>query len=609
MQACGVCAALMHGAARAQLADDPETPVTIEVQPRVTRAFDQQDRVRVFLILRAPAKIAAAQDALLSSLGSEFELGRRYHNIPVVAGTLSRAGLARVVANAAVASVQLDGTGSGGLAEAVPAARVDLVHSMRGLTGKDITVAVIDTGTTTTHPALKDAIIGQHCFTQFDCGFSNEGDSAEDDHNHGSNVTGIVASRGGGGVSVGYAPGANIVAVKVLNGSNAGQVSDWVAGFDWLLTNQSKFDLKVINASLVSTAEYASAAECDAGETALAMVTSKLIAAGVTITGASGNTGHTTSMTAPACNTGVIAVGATYDSDLGAQPESGGTYQGLGGSPWPACSDATTSATTIACFTCAAGKRLDLLAPGSQIISTGIGTGKSMFRGTSQAAPGVAGLAALMLECNPMLAPSEILAVLKKTGMPITDSRTGMSYPLIRGLEAVDMACPIGANGSGGSSGAGDSGASGAAGSGGSGSMSGTGGANAGSGGADAGMMPVPTGTGGASGSGGMSGVAMPPVMPNAGSGGATTGAGIAGTPVQSGTGGGAALVGTSGTSGSASADAGCSVMALGARTRASSAWAWLVCIVLAVRIRRARTHGECKRTLSRAMFSGVRGR
>ena len=141
-------------------------------------------------------------------------------------------------------------------------------------------------------------------------------------------------------MSKGYAPAAKIVAVKVLNQNNAGQVSDWVAGFDWVYSNREMLSIDVINASLVSTAEYANATQCDSGETALAMITRKLIDAGVPITSSSGNTGHTATMTAPACNSGVIAVGATYDSDLGRQPERGGTYRSLGGSLWPACSDA-----------------------------------------------------------------------------------------------------------------------------------------------------------------------------------------------------------------------------------------------------------------------------
>jgi MYXO-CTERM domain-containing protein len=461
------CASLFPSIALAQLAPTPDEPVVItgvaEVDPRVERAFETDERAGVFFMLReSELSVAAAQDSVIEALGADFEVWYRYGSIRGLAGELTRGGLARARELTQIKLIQIDGTGSGGLAEALPAVGVDKVQSVRGLSGKGITVAVLDSGAPTMHPALQGAIVGQHCFTANACPPSNarESDSAEDDHNHGSNVTGIVASRGGGGISKGYAPGANIVAVKVLNRQNAGRVSDWVAGFDWVATNLSTLKVQVINASLVSTMEYANAADCDRGEAALAAVTKKLIDAGVTITASSGNTGHTATMTAPACNTGVIAVGATYDMDLGRQPESGGTYQALGGGNWPACSDAQTSAKTIACFTSTAMSRLDVLAPGSQITSAGKGTGRSMFRGTSQAAPGVAGLAALLLECNPGLKPSMILDVLKATGEPVMDARSGLMYPLIRGMEAAEMACPMGGPGPG-AAGAGATGAAG----------------------------------------------------------------------------------------------------------------------------------------------------
>jgi MYXO-CTERM domain-containing protein len=446
----GLCAALAltPSAALAQVDDDPEgrlpRGLVVDVQERVERAFETHDHVPVFILLREDTlAMDDRKHEVAAALGGELELWHSYRNIPAIAGDLSRAGLARLRQNAAVSAVQLDGTGSGGLAEAVPAVGVDKVQSMRGLSGKGVTVAILDSGASTKHPALQGAIVAEHCFTRFGCppGAAAEGDSAEDDHNHGSNVAGIVASRGAGGVSKGYAPGSSIVAVKVLNGQNSGQTSDWVAGFDWVLTNQQKLGIKVINASLVSDSEYANAADCDRSETAMATVVKKLFDAGVTITASSGNTGHTATMTSPACNTGVIAVGATYDSNLGKQPESGGTYQALGGSRWPACSDAMTNTKTIACFTSTAGARLDVLAPGSQLKSCGKGTGVSTFRGTSQAAPGVAGLSALLLECNPALTPTQLLDTLKKSGEQVVDSRSGMMYPLIRGVEAADLAC------------------------------------------------------------------------------------------------------------------------------------------------------------------------
>jgi len=532
--------------ASAQLMDPLESSRGVEVQRRVEEAFEREERVRVFIEL-APTEAAAVSgsvNAVLQGLGDRFELAHRYRTIPWIAGTLHREGLGMLRQYASVSRVQLDGTGSGGLAQALPAVGVDKVQSVRGLTGKGITVAVLDSGATTMHPALKDAIVAQHCFTQGACppGFASEGENAEDDHNHGSNVTGIVASRGAGQVSKGYAPGANIVSVKVLNRNNAGQISDWVAGFDWVAENLDMLKVQVINASLVSTQEYADAAQCDRSEGALAAVTKTLVERGVPITVSSGNTGNTDTMAAPACNTGVFAVGATYDTVLGSQPE-GGTYQSLGGPPWPNCSDNPTNSKTIACFTCTAGARLDLLAPGTQISSTGRGTGSSMFRGTSQAAPGVAGLTALMLECNPMLKPAAILDILKKTGEPIMDPRTGMMYPLVRGFEAVEMACPM--NGVPGSAAGAGGAVAAAAGAGGSVAPAG-GVAGTGASGAGGGTAPV-TGSAGqgmppAAGSG-----AAVPGQPRAGTGAATgvttAVAGMVATP-RAGT-GAAGLTGT----------------------------------------------------------------
>lgn len=528
---------------RAQLVDPaPDDGPSVAVQERVERAMERDGRAPVFILLREDTLTLPdeSKTAVPAALGGEFALWHRYQNIPVIAGELTRAGLERLRRHPAVSAVQLDGTGSGGLAEAVPAVGVDKVHSVRGLSGKGITVAVLDSGTTTSHPALQGAVVAQHCFARFGCppSFANEGDSAEDDHNHGSNVSGIVASRGGGGVSEGFAPGASLVAVKVLNAQNAGQVSDWVAGFDWVLSNHEQLDIRVINASLVSDEEYADAASCDRGETAMASVVKKLFDAGVTITASSGNTGHTETMTAPACNTGVIAVGATYDSDLGRQPEGGSTYQTLGGGRWPACSDAMTDAKTIACFTSTAGSRLDLLAPGSQITSTGRGTGTSMFRGTSQAAPAVAGVSALLLECNPSLSPTQILDILKATGEPVMDPRSGLMYPLIRGMEAAEMACAGAvATGSAGAAAAAGTGAAGASAGGagalqpgasaglGAGAGGSTGMAAAGSSGATGAATATPTQ------SAGLAGAPARPVVPGLGAG--TAGAGPSGVPTS----------------------------------------------------------------------------
>jgi hypothetical protein len=304
----------------------------------------------------------------------------------------------------------------------------------------------------TAHPDLKDSIVAQHCFTQGDCPPSRarEGTSAEDDHGHGSNVAGIITSNGVVS-SVGFAPGAEIVAVKVDDQNDSGQISDWVSGLDWVYDNLSTLHVKIINLSICSSALYTDAAQCDSQEPALAKAVKNLVDAGVTIFSAAGNLGKTTTLSAPACNTGVIAVAATYDSNVGMQPADAATFALKFGGGAANCGDATTAFDQITCFSNTPA-RVDLVTTGAPMTSDGLRNGTSTFWGTSQASPSAAGVAALMLECNPKLTPAEIKAAMIQTGVMRVDPKDGNKFPSLRALEAVRAVC-FGNGGSGGASG------------------------------------------------------------------------------------------------------------------------------------------------------------
>ena len=118
---------------------------------------------------------------------------------------------------------------------------------------------------------------------------------------------------------------------------------------------------------------------------ALARAVDNLIDAGVVVFASSGNAGSATQVSAPACNTGVIAVGATYKSNQGRQPTSG-TYAAQWGNSFADCADATTAFDKVTCFT-NSGPRLDLVAPGAVIVSDSLGARTESYRGTSQASP------------------------------------------------------------------------------------------------------------------------------------------------------------------------------------------------------------------------------
>jgi subtilisin family serine protease len=424
---------------------DPSQGIRPKIDESVFQALDQAD-ARVIIHLSDPipvnenieehlSEITATQNSVLESLPvGDFQIIHQYTNIPALAGILTANGLEILKEDSRVSSIILDQPGSGHLGVSVPALQANIVHSM-GYTGQGITVAVLDSGVDTDHPDLSDDIIAQHCFTNGDCPFgnTNEGTSAEDENGHGTNVTGIITSKGTIS-SVGFAPDANIVAVRVLDTYNGGWVSDWVAGLDWIRTNQGTLGVDIINMSLGTNALYSG--NCDSNLPTVANIISQLNALGIAIFASTGNQGSSTQIASPACNTGVIAVGATYDSNLGREPDAG-TYNNLFGGSWPACFDGTTSLQTITCFT-NSNAMLDIVTPGAQITSTGLGGGTSTYRGTSQASPTAAGIAALMLQANPGLTPAQIETNLKNTGTQIIDPKNSLSFPLINALAAVN---------------------------------------------------------------------------------------------------------------------------------------------------------------------------
>jgi subtilisin family serine protease len=430
---------------RASTASAGEVAVIINFREPATRNKSREAQ---------SAAIGAMQEQLLASAGTRIQLARRYRHVPALAARVTREEAERLIDDPNVASLLLDGAGSGQLKEAVAAVGGDQVKSIYGLTGRGVRVAVLDSGAATTHPDLKSAIVAQHCFTHSACPplRTVEGTSAEDDHGHGTHVTGIITSDGTV-APLGFAPESEIVAVKVNDQNDAGMESDWVAGLDWLFENLATLKVRVVNLSLSTTAMHRDGAECQSRHPAMVRAIKNLTDAGVVVFMATGNSGSTTSMPAPACIDGPIAVGATYDARSGHQPPMFPTYFERWGGAFARCGDDASEFDQITCFTNSTA-RLDLVAPGAPIVSTGLRGRTDTYWGTSQASPAAAGVAALMLECNPALTPEQIKQAMVSTGAPVVDKRNSLTFPSLRALEAVRAACPqLGAAHDGGATG------------------------------------------------------------------------------------------------------------------------------------------------------------
>jgi subtilisin family serine protease len=361
-------------------------------------------------------RVADAQDRVLAALSAgDFHVTRRYDGVAAFAGSVSASGLARLASRRDVVAVTPDEKGMGALAQSVPLIRADQVQTSLGYTGSGETVAVLDSGADTDHPDLAGAITTQECFlTGGGCPLgggtrASGAGAAEDDNGHGTNVTGIVTSDGVV-ASRGVAPGAQIAAYKVLNSSNSGFFSDWIAALSDIISNHPEVD--VVNMSLVSFATFSG--NCDSYLPAATTAITTLRNSGVLSFVSSGNNAAKAATTFPSCVSNAVSVGAVWD-----QATSPINIFG--------CTD-TPVADKVTCWS-NSDTTLDLLAPGALITSSGLGGGTSTYLGTSQAAPHASGLAALMLQANPGLSANDIESRMKATGVPRTDAANGRVTP------------------------------------------------------------------------------------------------------------------------------------------------------------------------------------
>jgi subtilisin family serine protease len=371
------------------------------------------------------AEVSRAQQVVLDRLGAaDFRLGRRYEAIPALAGEVTARGVDVLESLPIVGRVDLDAPVGGHLLQSVPLIGADLVQSVQGFTGQGILVAVIDTGIDTDHPDLADDLVEEACFCTTCCaggtdvGFGSG--AAEDDNGHGSNVTGIITSAGA--ISpTGVAPDAEILAIKVLNASGRGIMSDVAAALDWIVANRPAVD--VVNMSLGSDALFAGDCDNDASFTlAMAGAINTLRARGTIVFASSGNSASGTTMGAPACIANTTSVGAVYDANLG-------------GVAYANCADGITDADKVTCFS-NSNDRTDVFAPGAAITSTSNTGGVSTFFGTSQASPHGAGCAALLREMNPGWDAAAVEEALESTGVPVVDGKNLLTFPRIDCLAA-----------------------------------------------------------------------------------------------------------------------------------------------------------------------------
>jgi subtilisin family serine protease len=226
--------------------------------------------------------------------------------------------------------------------------------------GAAVTAYIVDTGVAPT------ADLDQRA-TGYD-GITPGGDGSGDCNGHGTHVAGTVA-----GTAYGVAKTATVVPVRVLDCAGSGTWSGIIAGLDWVVGNH------------VSGPAVANMSLGGGASSTVDAAVQRVIADGVTVAVAAGNSNANACNSSPARVAGALTVGATDSSDRRA---SFSNY----------------------------GSCLDLFAPGVGVTSDWL-TGTNTISGTSMATPHVAGAAAVLLSRNPggLLSPSAVASNLVST--------------------------------------------------------------------------------------------------------------------------------------------------------------------------------------------------
>ncbi len=309
-------------------------------------------------------------------------------------------------------------------------------------TGGGVGVALIDTGVDE-HDDLEGRVY-RHDLTE-------DGGEGYDEYGHGTFMAGLIAGDGtsGSGGPTGLAPGANVISVKVADGSGATSLSRVLEAIGWVIVNQDEYGIRVLNLSIGVPTSVSPQAD------PLVAAVQTAWASGITVVAAAGNEGEASGnrdgdveadgkgngngagqangngqgqVTSPGRDPYAITVGSLY-SDQAA----------VGEFEVPAWSSQGRVTST---------DKPELLAPGTSVVSLRA-TGSSVdedhpdarvddhyFRGTgtSMSAALVSGAAAALLEMRGFATPDDVKGALVSGGHPV-DGAQGRALDLAQADE------------------------------------------------------------------------------------------------------------------------------------------------------------------------------
>jgi serine protease AprX len=301
----------------------------------------------------------------------------------------------------------------------------DALHRL-GVTGRGVTVAVIDSGLWE-HPALTHDSMGFNRVLARYNAITNRMNDVLDESGHGTHITATLMQSEPvrspdiePGSYKGIAPDARIVAVKAFNYDGQADFLDLVRAIQFVVENREKLDVRVLNLSFAARPRWQYWLD------PVNQAVMRAWAAGIVVVAAAGNEGpEPMTIGAPGNTPYVITVGAVTDSWTPSDRRDDyiPDFSSVGPTP-------------------EGHIKPDLVAPGGHIPGFTrpharllkdhpeyqLSSGAFVMTGSSQASAVVAGIAALLIQIEPTLMPDQVKCLLTSGAEPAIHPDGRLAY-------------------------------------------------------------------------------------------------------------------------------------------------------------------------------------
>ncbi len=380
---------------------------------RLPTGFEPEGDLSSFQAANQRVAIENAQSRVLSRIAGPRNVWR-YESVPMVAMTVGTGDIETLLDDPNVETIYQDVPVPLALNKSVPLIRANKLWTKRGVKGgKGWVVAVLDTGVQINHPALKGKVVSGACYSTGGLygskSFCPGGVASAktkrsatycplsvDGCEHGTHVAGIAVGNPPNKYK-GVARKASLIPIQVFvefddedicddpDPCTLSLTSDQLKGFERVNELTRKFKIASVNMSIGGDP---TSRRCN--NDVLAPIIETLRSKKVAVVIAAGNEFEDGKVSEPGCISAAITVGSTTLDD------------------------------EVSVFSNFDNKLVDMMAPGSDIVSSVPVNGYEMLSGTSMAAPHVAGAWALLRSAAPDASVAKIRKALRRTGVKVT---------------------------------------------------------------------------------------------------------------------------------------------------------------------------------------------